>query len=290
MRINPIASATLIILAAGAAPALAHQADPDPIARVYDARELGAMLASSDQADPVRRAADREDNDEDEDDGGLTAAQGIFEKLSASLGMTMEAMLPGVFMVTGAEADHKRLTDLVEAVRRVHADRFEVQIGLWTVESSRAPALGSTATPPADAVVTGLTTARLVRTPVSALAYEWHLWGWQPVVSTNAVGNEPRFEAEPTGLWLTLTVGSDEGKGRVALRGRGVLLSASVETLTPRIGEVETTVQLPRSRERTVRLDTAVGPELSVVMIAPGFEDGKTLVLAAGAKPVPPRP
>lgn len=294
MLTNRSAAAALVLISPFAAPVFSMQPEGEPVARVYDARELGAMLAPSEEADPLRRASRRQHGEPEVDpnageDPGLMAARGIFEKLTSSLNMTMDTLLQGVFMITGGQAEHARLIELIEAVRRVHADRFELDVRLWSVESSQAPALGSAASPPPGAMVFRLTTPRSAPTPIYALAHEWHLWGWQPVVGDNAVGNEPRFDAEPTGLWLTLTVGSDEGPGRVALRGRGAVLSSSVETLTPRIGELETTVQLPRSRERTVSIDAAVGAEPAVVMVMPGFEEGQTLVLAAGARPASAR-
>lgn len=255
----------------------------EQIVRLYDLAELGEAPQILSQFTPpgqtpaqplVRQSA--------------IAAELIFASGNL-LGLRAQAISETMFLVSGSEEQHARLSALLEQVRTASSKRYRVELVSLTVDNAATPPVGATLesyNAPGvriDHVVQDRTGVEF--RAVKELSY---IGEWQPVVSNDAVGYQPMTKTVSSGLTAAVSVGGGDNEG-VDVRVEGEISRATVsETQLPLAeGGGKLSIGLPTRDQRSVRSSMRVPlAQPTVVSVSSGFDDGKTLIVVVRVQPV----
>lgn len=132
----------------------------------------------------------------------------LMDRLCQSLQLIHVALSPGIYGIEAGEAEHTTLLSMLDKVRELYVERYEVQILWYSTSSAQAPAIGDPVTPAEPLhrqrfVVARRTPTELVQ--VSQFAYVSNI---QPVIATNAVGYAYEVSRVESGLRASIIVGA----------------------------------------------------------------------------------
>jgi len=251
-------------------PVKQERAKSDSILKVYDARDLNVLLG--------------------ENRSGQPPAEQVMMRLASALQVSMTPLADGIFAITGSEDQHDVLARLIEDLRSVQGTAYELDLTLYPVASESAPALGSKAavTPEAlrarQAVRTGSSTR------IAAARRTTIISDWSPVVSDSTLGFDPQTSELEDGLIVEASLGSSRQGEGIMLHLTGAMTRLNVQETPIFVLDRERplSIGLPKTETRSLAADLRlkVG-ELTVIAVAPGFESGQSLVLAAAVREVP---
>lgn len=266
--IAPIMLATM----SGPAPAPAPElnlliADAQPkgqaIQRVYDLRDLSAIL----------------------DEGRL---EDIVIRMAEAVGAHGEPLDAGLFIVQAEQDTLDSFDSLLESVRALYARSYTLEVRVSQIDLDDAPAIGD---PLPEGAKTLLLTrqgaTRRVATSVQSLLYQSYVSDVQPVVSDSAVGYDPTIAEISSGLSASVVVGAgpeDAQSTLVTIRGslvRGAITNVKLHAETGNPVQELPDVALPTRQERTLNATTRVqfGQPITACVVA-GFEDGTASVVS----------
>lgn len=308
-----LALATLTLLA------ICGTALAEPVLRVYDVRDLSAVLPARATGGtvtivPVLRDVPLQNSDggtlrlETRYEGGpnanLSSTELVIARLCQQLKLEPEQLMEGVYVVTGEEAQHEQLMKLLEDVRSLYQGGYEFELFAYPGATAQAPALGTPADPKLAALCTRQVIARRVESQVNVTEELTYVRDWVPVVGNESVGYDPDPGTVTKGLRLTVTAGGAEkaagqdrasaaprgsgeqsgAGGTASLRVRGELIDAQIEKLASPLapdsgGMLE--LGLPRTSTRTIQSDLRVTlGQPCVLAVVPGTKPGEIIVIA----------
>lgn len=290
----------------------------EPVLRVYDTRDLAAALPSGNPSPGILTILPRFESSGP--DGGLlrlgvsgpapskdaaavSPADLVVSRLCEQLSLQKEALVEGVYLITGEDAQHEQFVKLLEDVRSLYQGAYELEILVYPAPAAQAPAIGSDAEPQSVTIRTRQVIGRRVESRIAVTEEISYIRDWQPVVGNESVGYDPDPGTVTKGLRLIVTAGgvehaapeparrtgrpaseADAPQSVVSLRLSGSLTDAVVEKQSSPLaplsgGSLE--LGLPRLSTRTIESDLRIVPgRTTVLAVVPGTKPGDTLVIA----------
>ncbi|HRJ50286.1 MAG: hypothetical protein KF787_01720 [Phycisphaeraceae bacterium] len=290
-------SGAVIPSAAREAPAPADT-DSDIIMKMIDLRDLSAVMSTASRARPIAapesEAASGSESSPFRDVPKFSSPADpvldLADRLCDALGAQITVYSKGIMVVSGEAAAITRLEQLLEEAWSVHSDRYDIDLVIAVFPSDQVPALGSV-------LSGGSTLARqrrgvVSRTPTDISMTETmrYVGGWTPIVSDNAVGYQPIVSSIAHGLDGDITVSPNGapagGPATFTITLTGTLSRAAINPRTIEVSAPGGSSTLPLDnfvvRSRSIGTRGLAGHEPTVLAALPGFEDGQTIVLAAG--------
>jgi hypothetical protein len=306
MMMSVVAAAGVFAVAAGAAMA-------QSVSRMYDLRDLAAVLPGEEQPPatkvpilsdlPLLGAMFRSEapavDPVVEDPTRNSPTDRLVQKLTSLLSMASEELVENVYFVDGEEAAQARFAEAIQRVQQMYEDRVVIEVTCAAYDASTGVVVGQRAPAPSEgAVVSKVVAPRRGTARVQATRAVSYVARWTPIVGDSSVGLEPGVASVTDGVVLDVRVSGDEGSPRVSVRG--VISKADIElTSSPseqamRGREANAsaagavlTIGLPRVERRVVESDVqAPRGETTVVAVVPGFEEGKQVVVSVAVRPL----
>jgi hypothetical protein len=303
----------VLALVALAPTARAQSASQEEVLRIYDVRDLAAILPDDVDAPSGRSRSGGRGQSVFGARGGAGGAGGggggaggggggggslfgdprdpvpahrLVDRLCTAIGLEYEPLLRGIVSAQGTIARHDQLAEQLREVRRLFTERYEVELACFSVSASSAPELGA----PINELEPDLFSRQVIvrRQPTTIRSVTSHTYLADLVVVTgdSAVGYQPQSRMLDDGLTLELLIGAgDEDERATPLEASGeltrVAFSRSPVELPGR-PDSPPAVELPSVDRRTIQ--TAVSIEydkLVTIAVLPGFESGTAVVVAA---------
>ena len=297
----------VLALVALASTALAQPASQGEVLRIYDVRDLAAVLPGDDGGPAGRwRGVGRARSTAGGGgrgqagfgsagggretsifvDRGSDPAHRLVDRLCTVIGIECEPLLRGIIAAQGTIARHDQLAEQLREVRLLFTERYEIELACFSVGASSAPELGA----PIDGVELELFSRQVIvrRQPTTFRAVTSHTYLADLIVVTgdSAIGYQPQTKTLDDGLTLQLLIGAgDENARATPLEARGELTRVSFDRSAIKLpGRPDTppAVEMPSVDRRTIQ--TAVSIEydkLVAIAVVPGFERGEAVVIAA---------
>jgi len=200
-------------------------ATDDRVLRVYDMRDVGAVLPAPRKPKPplghpywLLR-----------DEGGpspfdpapgaekpATPIDSLVSQLCNPLNLTGEPIADGVYLVAGERAGHEQFAQLVESVRAVYTSRCEIEVLAVVVPDDKVPAVGAPYTPAQSAAPfrrAAASVPRRLSTTLESTETTAFIGDWTPVVSDQSVGYDPQTAVIRSGLSLEVCPGAQGPQG-----------------------------------------------------------------------------
>ncbi len=304
--------ARLALITALSLPALSALADP--VLRVYDTRDLAAVLPSGSGGGTITIVPRLETDGsgstlqrltlgvQHSDEGLVTASPAdlVVTRLCEQLQLQKESLGDGVYLVTGEADQHVQFVKLIEDVRSLYQGAYELELFTYPVAAAQAPALGAAPDSQSVTLRTRQVIARRVESRIDLTEELTYIRDWQPVVGNDSVGYDPDPDVVTRGLRLAVTAGAvndapegrgSAGSGRIPLRLRGEWIDATVERQSSPLaplsgGNLE--LGLPRITKRTIESDLRVPLGQAVVLaVVPGTKAGESVVIAGTVRELP---
>lgn len=227
---------------------------------------------------------------------GGSVANDLISQLCDAMALTHTSLLTGVFAVEAEEGDHARLVQMLDDIRRLYVERYEVEIVVFMAPPGQAPSLGDPATPTDPMRRHSLVVARRTPTPLVLITRHSYVADLTAVVATGSVAHDPEIGSVEKGLRLSVLVGArkEEGNttslqivGELRQVALGKMAEASVTPDTPNTATVPLSAQieLPAQSVRSIQSDLRVEYGRStVVAVSDGFDRGECLVIAASVR------
>ncbi len=275
----------------------------DPVLKLYDLRDLIGLIAppprAGESADPSRHALSEA--------AVLSALAPTAEKSRPSgppegpveqlmdrlhgalpLGFSQIRLLPGVYAIETEEEGHAQLEKMLEQIRSLYAERYQVEIVWFRVPTERTPSIGGEVTTEEpvhrhDAVV-----VRRTPTPLVAVTRHTFISGMQPVVAQGAVGYEPLTAVREEGLKLSVLVGAGrEDKQSTMMDITGDIRQVAMGKTSGPLTRDNLEVELPKVSVHSIQshLRVPLGKR-TVLTVVDGFAEGESIVLAASVRKV----
>jgi hypothetical protein len=313
----------LAALLGRAAPAAAQNTTLE----IYDARDLSMLCVtppegrslSTDKPPLPSQSPFASPKHAGEDPAAVARLDQLVSTVASTAGAACTPLMPGVYAITGEREAHQTIRTMLTQLREMGRQRFELDLVIYPVDTAAAPPLGTTVTADSpDAVRLRTTVLRRLPAPIDAITRTAYISDWQPVVSDNAVGNDPTTSEVISGLTGTAIVGAGPDSAEsITLQISGRLTRATVMPAGAGTGKSSATsgpaseglgIGLPQVDERVVHVDIglatspapaptgtpgpAPGPvlpasKLTAIAVLPGFEDGRSLVIAASVRALP---
>lgn len=213
----------------------------------------------------------------------------LMQQLCDAMSVDCTRLLSGVYGVRADEAQHGQLLALLEDVRRLYAERYEVELVWFTTSPDQTPAVGEAVT------VTGtfrrhcLVAPRRTPTPLTVVSQHAYLSGLNAVVAEQSQLQEPITDDAEEGLRLSIIVGAgQEGEHSTLMRVSGELrqvtmgkMSGSFVAGVPSDVQIELPSVAVRSIETSVELEYS---KLTALCVLDGFADGECVVIAGAVR------
>lgn len=292
---------TVMVCALGFAmltgPAAGQDAESDErVWKLYDVRDLIGLLppvavapppsAPSAPGDPfaVMRAFPSPPSD-------AAAVEELVARLCGSFAAPHERLVDGVYGIETDEATHATLLRMLTEVRDLHAERYVVELTVFSHSEGERPVIGKAITPPASAAVHAAVVTRRTPTPIQQIVRHRFISDMSPVVANGVVAYDPETELAIDGLQVTITVGAaPDAEAHTAIRLVGEIAEISLGRLPERRDsgmDSSPAIELPTETMRTLRSDVRVPHSAwTTLAVAPGFREGLTIVVAARVEPI----
>ncbi len=213
----------------------------------------------------------------------------LMDRLCAGLGVAHTALLPGVYGIEAEETGHTALVNMLEQVRELFTERYEVEI-LWFVASpDQAPSIGDPVTPTGPLHRHRLVAARRTPTELVHVSQYTYVSGINPIVAQQAVGYGPETRREESGLRLSILVGAgSETDTATSLQVTGDLRRVAMGKMSgPLITDAARSMELelPQVSVRSIRSSIRIEyGKLTALGVTDGFDDGQCVVIAASVR------
>lgn len=258
--------------------------------RLYDLRDLLGLLPPSPRVDadvlaaPAITIADAEPRP-----CRPGPVDELMDRLCGALGVNRTALFPGVYGIEADEETHTTLLSMLEQVRRLYAERYEVEVLWFAASPDQTPSIGDPVVPVEPVHRHRFVVARRAPTQLAQVSRHAYVYSIQPVVAQQAVGYGPEVKREEGGLRLSIWVGAgSETETATSIQVRGELRRVSMGKLSgPLITDVEQSmgIELPEVSVRSIQSNVAVEyGELTTLAVVDGFDDGGGIVLAASVR------
>lgn len=254
------------------ASALAAIPEGEPLARLYDLRDVGALLAES----------------------GGNDLESLVMNVASAIGAELRGeLIGGVYLIECDERTHFKFAHHMNTVRELHSERYEVEVAFYSATPEDSPRIGQqmgeSGSPPAPDFSAKLVATRRVPTELRAMREEAYIARWQPVVSDSAVGYEAQIDRAPEGVEMQVTVGAgpeDDGGTTIRIEGEIVRSEITKEAGPSSVGVgnmagTSLMIGLPRTQERSVRAEMKVAFDRPIVVaVTMGFRERDMIVMA----------
>lgn len=283
----------LAALAIGLTTALGASAQSEEVLRVYDARDLriysdqGAYLTIS------PRLVTNEGGTTLELSAGIETSEAtdVLMQIAGVSGLAASRLQDGIYIVSGEEPAHLRLTAALESYRAVNGERYIVEIEAHLLTGPEAPAPGQPANAPGGESVfrSHQTVSARSASMVKATTTEQYVSGWVPVVGTQAVGYQIQFGTAESGFTGTLVIGAGESADdSTNVQIAGLIVRSDIKTIPLTISGDELPVSTVRRQERGIQSSVALPlAQRSVIASVSGFDPGTTILITATVTPAP---
>lgn len=266
----------------------------EPTLRLYDVRDLAVAMAQ-----PPSEEGDGDDGE---------PLDLMLDRIASPLVHDYYKLADGLFTITADHAAHETLIRLLNDVRDLYREPYEIELVHYAVAAADSPLIGSGAVPVDDGSLTRLRQVAIHRVAAALRSTASHAYvaDWQPVVADSAVGYDPEVHLVEDGLQLEATVGSDHAADhanrddRIHLSLSGTIAQAFIELIpvpvatASAVGETASgpaeagqplALGLPNVMTRDVRADLDLPlNRLTVVSVVEGFEPGQSIVIAAAVR------
>ena len=263
--------------------------------KLYDLRDLVALIPPVPTGQPASPKAMLESLLQPvtpvspsifEDKGGVDK---VIEDLCDALGPHVYARLAaGVYVVEAGETEHALIVQMLEGIRGMYAEQYEVEIIWFSVESDQALSVGSEANPTDPPHRHRLVAPRRTPTPLTRVSLHKYVAGLQPVVAQSAAAYDVQTRSIVAGLQATILVGAGkEDAETTSIRISGDLREVAMgKTSAPITHEgAELQVELPVVSVRSIQSNMRVEfGKLTVLSVVDGFEDGECFVIAVSVR------
>ncbi len=213
----------------------------------------------------------------------------LMGKLCDGLAVDHTGLFPGVYGVEAEATEHATLLSMLERVRELYTERYEVEIIWYGSSTEKAPRIGDPVTPTEPLHRHHLVVARRTPTKIAQVSRYAYISGINPVVATGAVGYAPEIGREHSGLHASIMVGAGSetetatsirvwGDLRRVAMGKMGRMSGPVTTVESHSMEIELPAVSLRSIQSSIRIEYGKPTTLAVI---DGFEDGECVVVAA---------
>jgi hypothetical protein len=209
----------------------------------------------------------------------------LISRLCGVFGARFVRLFPGLYGIETEEADHARILQMLDEIRAVFHDRFDVELLLYATACDEAPRTGETAEPVAPFHRHHLVVTRRTPTPLTRVSLHNYVAGLRPVVAQGSAAYDIDTQAAADGLQLTILVGAGESDAHTTpFEVTGDLRRVNMEKASAPVTHqgADLHVDLPRVDVRSIQssLDIELGKP-TVVNIVDGFTDGECFVLSA---------
>jgi len=312
-----------LALTLSAAAAFAQPADSSELVlRVYDARDLAAALPAPTRAGArhgtlsiVPRITPSGENGSEVRLGialeggaeGTTAAAGpvsavdlVVTRLCDQLSLSREELVEGVYVISGAAAQHERFVKLLQDVRSLYEGAYEFELYSYPAAAAQAPGVGAPAELQTVTLRTRQVIARRVESRIAITEEITYVRDWVPIVGHQSVGYDSDTGTVTKGVRIAVTAagadpvnapahaaarGPDGSAGApVSLRIRGEWCDAIIEKQPSPLGPLSggtLELGLPRIVTRTIESDLRVTlGQPTVLAVVPGTKPGEVVVIA----------
>lgn len=306
------------LLATAVSLSLACSAMADPTLRLYDVRDLAAVLPvqgmTSLPPSPFGTPIDVDQREKmtlrraealmelpmmvgaNRPEPPKSAVDEFMDQLCASLSVGHTKLAEGVYTVQGEQNQHQQLSELLSSTFELYRGKYELDLVCFVAKAADAPAVGSSPTGVEPLCRARATMGKRVPLLIEAVERMSYIEDWTPVVSEQVAGFDPQTAVIEKGMRLTVTVGGadvqpeDSEAAPVFVRMNGTI--ADVKLLDREVpgvggGPPSPFVTLPASSTRSVNSELKLPPGKSaVVAVVPGFAPGEVIVIAATVTPL----
>ncbi|MEZ6234911.1 MAG: hypothetical protein R3B68_12030 [Phycisphaerales bacterium] len=235
------------------------------VRRIYDLRDLAAMLPTTESLDEVTRT--------------------VWDELVSAYWVPLQ---PGVYVSDAEPSKHEQAEEAFEMLRTLYGESYSVRLECVQVYRDVDVRLGGgrpeTDEPHPAALVEQMVRRRSAAS-ISATERIQYIADWQPIVSNNAVGYDPDIRTMEHGLVGSMLIGAgpDQG-GRVSVRFTGSISQGGVQESMVEAPGASVVSGLPlgleRRAERVFDLRGAVPlGRATVIGVLDGFEPDLQLVV-----------
>lgn len=279
-------------------------ASASPTWKLYDLRDLFGLLPPPERVEvPMPQAMSYgsmgEPTPHDPPPPPPDAVDELMDRLRINLDLDVTKLFPGVFGIEGEEAQHATLVKMLNQVRSLYKERYEVEILWYATPSDQSPGIGDPVTPAEPVHRHRLVVPRRTPTEVAQITQQAFVSEIQPVVATGAMGYASVTQNEESGFRVAILVGAgDDTQSTISIQINGELrqvimgkLSGSAEGKSSRSDAIDNTrsmaIELPTVSIRSIRsLVHVESGKRTVLAVVDGFMDGECIVVAATVRPL----
>lgn len=299
---NPVLLAATLLLSGpfSDSPLAPGASADDRVLRVYDLRDVGAVLPALRKPQPPLGQPYWLFRDEGAPSpfvptpgGGkpATPIDSLVSQLCNPLNLMGEPIADGVYLVAGERAGHEQFAQLVESVRAVYTPRCDIEVLAVVVPEDKAPAVGTPYTPaqpPAPLRRIAASVPRRVPTTLESTETRAYIGDWTPVVADHSVGYDPQTAGIRSGLSLEVCPGA-EGPQGTSVRITGSLCESTLTfgTLPLITGEPNSAISigLPASSVRDITSAiTMPSATPTVAAVVTGFKPDEAILIVVSVK------
>ncbi|MGB2987171.1 MAG: hypothetical protein WBE26_14975 [Phycisphaerae bacterium] len=223
----------------------------------------------------------------------------LMDKLCDALPVNCTRLFAGVYGIEAEETEHTQIQHLLEQIRALYAEHYEVQIIWFAAGCAQAPAVGDAITPTELMHRHDFVVARHTPTPLALVTRYSYVSDVAPIVGASSVGYGVVTKNAEDGLRVSILVGAGkEEAGATSIRVVGELRKVTKgRTFGPLTGksfgsagssETERSsmeLELPTVSVRSVQSDVRIGyGKLTVLSVLDGFDAGECFVLAGSVR------
>lgn len=275
----------------------------EPVLRVYDVRDLVAVLPSQPvvvQGVPILKDVPiigqfyRPEGAAQPAGAPATASptEVVVSRLCGQLQLQQEELLSGVYVVTGELPQHEQLVKLLDNVRTLYEGAYEFDLFAYPVAAPQAPAVGAGADTQSAMLHARQMLPRRVESRIVITEEVSYVRDWVPIVGTSSVGYDPDIGTVTKGLRLVLTAGgtqsADAHGAPINLRIRGEFADAQIAKQSSPLAPVSggtLELGLPTVTSRSIECDIQLKPgQPTVLAVIPGAKAGESIVLAGALR------
>lgn len=198
---------------------------------------------------------------------------------------------PGIYAIEAEEAQHARLRGMLNQLRSLFEERYEVEIVQYAIEMADVPSIGDEVSHASFVRRQRLVTTRRTPTSVEMISRHTFVSEIVPVVANSAVAYAPETDHVDEGLRVSLLVGAgeeDEQTTSIHLFGniREVVMGKLSGSLQDERSPMQ--IELPMVRSRSIQSNLRIPfGKLTVLAVTAGFNGTDSIVIAASVTKLP---
>lgn len=213
----------------------------------------------------------------------------LMGRVCSALGVSHAPLLAGVYGVEADDIQHADVQGLLEQIRSLYAETYEVQLVWFTAEAHKTPAIGDQIAPVEPLHRHRLVVTRRTPSPVTLVTRHSYVYDLSAVVATSAVAYDPDTDSIDGGLQLSLLVGAGQEQGnRTSIRLLGELRRVTMGKMSSPMMTPEVTtpaIELPIVALRSILTNLNIEHgKMTVLTVLDGFEEGECIVIAGSVR------